>query len=563
MKIGMKIFAVLFCLTIAAFTAVPAEATPLNDSTLVILKAYEPPVIDGQLDPIWYNAAEIGALRVDAANASELDDDYWWDCYPVFRVLWDEDNLYLYGRVRDDVMNVEADAVHEDDSFELFFDGGNDKTDGNYDAVNDFQFRFSYEDETNADLDAGTGNAGEPSFDPTMIEYAKMDTFYFDEFPGYTFEAAIPWSELRFTPIDDGTEIGFDVQYNDNDTGARDHMLRWWTTSNDAWFDASQFGNATLSEFTVYPELTIPKVNGTAPTVDATMEGAWSSAPLFSGHVFIQRQAGDYDETLWTDPVFLEDIFFDYKTLYDDEYFYLFVDVVDDERNVDGDASYNMDGIELYFDAGNTDGTQYDDGDAQYRWVYNTEAGDGNNSPVATNEEFAWTDTDLGYAFELKFPLDSLPQGGDYGDGYIFGFEVQVNDNDGGAREHLMRWWSDDNNSWADPSLFGTAALEAANIQVGVEDEAPGLASSFALEQNYPNPFNPVTTIPFTVPRDGHITLTVHNILGEKVATLVDGFRTANQYEVNFNGVDLSSGIYFYTLKTTKSVQTKRMVLLK
>jgi hypothetical protein len=93
--------------------------------------------------------------------------------------------------------------------------------------------------------------------------------------------------------------------------------------------------------------------------------------------------------------------------------------------------------------------------------------------------------------------------------------------------------------------------------------EIPGNPESYSLEQNYPNPFNPSTTIRFSVPETGLVTLKVFNLLGEQVATLVNSELAKGRYEINFKGNDISSGIYFYTLKAGNYVSTKKMILLK
>ncbi|MFQ6008617.1 MAG: T9SS type A sorting domain-containing protein [Candidatus Zixiibacteriota bacterium] len=94
------------------------------------------------------------------------------------------------------------------------------------------------------------------------------------------------------------------------------------------------------------------------------------------------------------------------------------------------------------------------------------------------------------------------------------------------------------------------------------------LPTSYSLAQNYPNPFNPSTVIEFTVPRRGHIELSVYNLLGQRVATLVDepmhpGVYRAVWYGTDQAGQRVASGIYFYRLKAEQFVQTKKMVLLK
>jgi hypothetical protein len=87
--------------------------------------------------------------------------------------------------------------------------------------------------------------------------------------------------------------------------------------------------------------------------------------------------------------------------------------------------------------------------------------------------------------------------------------------------------------------------------------------TSFSLHQNYPNPFNPSTSITFNLDRSGFASLTVYNILGQKVATLISGNLSAGVHEVNFNASNLSSGVYMYKLESGNNVAVKKMMLLK
>ena len=105
-----------------------------------------------------------------------------------------------------------------------------------------------------------------------------------------------------------------------------------------------------------------------------------------------------------------------------------------------------------------------------------------------------------------------------------------------------------------------------------VENDGVGSPSEFLLFQNYPNPFNPSTKIKFTISqspllggdgRGGVVTLKVYEILGNQVATLVNKELPAGEYEVEFNAKNLSSGMYFYSLRTGSFTQTKKMLLLK
>ena len=94
---------------------------------------------------------------------------------------------------------------------------------------------------------------------------------------------------------------------------------------------------------------------------------------------------------------------------------------------------------------------------------------------------------------------------------------------------------------------------------VAVPDAA--IVKDFSLEQNYPNPFNPVSTINYTIYSPGRVNLTVYDILGKKIATLVDEFQSANTYSYNINGADYSSGLYFYQLTVGSVFETKKMIL--
>lgn len=96
---------------------------------------------------------------------------------------------------------------------------------------------------------------------------------------------------------------------------------------------------------------------------------------------------------------------------------------------------------------------------------------------------------------------------------------------------------------------------------IDTEDEA--LPHVFALDQNYPNPFNPTTTISFSIPESQDVELTVYNVLGQQVATLVSGFQTAGSHQVQFDASQLASGMYLYRIAAGKNVSVKKMLLVK
>ena len=96
----------------------------------------------------------------------------------------------------------------------------------------------------------------------------------------------------------------------------------------------------------------------------------------------------------------------------------------------------------------------------------------------------------------------------------------------------------------------------------GVENDYE-LPNEFALKQNYPNQFNPATKIEYSLREPGDVKLFVYDLLGKKIATLVDSFQSAGSYSVNFNGSSLSSGTYFYSIETGGQKISKKMILMK
>ena len=95
------------------------------------------------------------------------------------------------------------------------------------------------------------------------------------------------------------------------------------------------------------------------------------------------------------------------------------------------------------------------------------------------------------------------------------------------------------------------------------ENQISTIPVEFNLTQNYPNPFNPTTKIVYSIAQPSQVKLIVTNILGQVVETLVNDFKSAGTFEVNFNAENLSSGLYIYTLESSSSVISKKMTLLK
>jgi len=141
--------------------------------------------------------------------------------------------------------------------------------------------------------------------------------------------------------------------------------------------------------------------------------------------------------------------------------------------------------------------------------------------------------------------INSNPDG-DYGDNYI--------------------WWG-----YTESNYPYYVATQLFDIAVGVNNSESEVPKQFVLKQNYPNPFNPSTTIEYVIPQkiaDGNnqqlfVTLSVFDILGKKIQTIVKKEQSQGTYRITFNADNLPSGIYFYRLNAGSNQQTKKMVLLR
>ena len=101
------------------------------------------------------------------------------------------------------------------------------------------------------------------------------------------------------------------------------------------------------------------------------------------------------------------------------------------------------------------------------------------------------------------------------------------------------------------------------NNLVGINETSVEIPDGYLLNQNYPNPFNPVTKISYQLPEAGSVSLQIYNVLGKLVTTLVNERQNSGTFEVQFDGKELSSGVYFYRLNANGISILKMMTLLK
>jgi len=121
----------------------------------------------------------------------------------------------------------------------------------------------------------------------------------------------------------------------------------------------------------------------------------------------------------------------------------------------------------------------------------------------------------------------------------------------------------DNNSSYVFIGTAGTGVwLLKQTVLTSVSDNN-NIPEGFKLYQNYPNPFNPSTTIRYELPKESEVKLVIYNLLGEKVAELVNTFQKAGRYEVEWNAGNFASGVYFYSIMAGNFFSTKKLILLK
>lgn len=195
-----------------------------------------------------------------------------------------------------------------------------------------------------------------------------------------------------------------------------------------------------------------------------------------------------------------------------------------------------------------------------------------------TNKRKMWDDgthgdvtaNDSAYTVELTYPIGATAgkvfkfgiRGGDNeaGNGQGFGNNHLENIDDANAAYTITTDFGSINPKYYDYWNFDTHTYTTPT-SVGAENGAQ--PTEFALSQNYPNPFNPSTKIEFAVPVQSNVKLSVFNIVGQEVATLVNGPVSAGKHTVTFNASGFSSGMYFFRLSSGSFNTVKKMVLMK
>lgn len=279
-------------------------------------------------------------------------------------------------------------------------------------------------------------------------------------------------------------------------------------------------------------------------------------------------------------------------TGWNENWFYLYAEVKDDTVTAGTTSDvWATDNMELKFDPQAKDSVTNSIWDTRLTAPYDKATPIDTLSTVTDPANKKWVKKliDGGYAFEMaiRWPAVGSTEKVSVGVDSVFGMAINFHDNDGAARKSSVTWaafnldavyntvkylgtvkFLPDNKLMFIPTNNVTGRTnhnfpyDGSDEPVGVEDDNY-IPYIFALEQNYPNPFNPSTRISFTLEKEGHASLTVYNVLGQKVATILSQELQAGQHFVNFNASNLATGLYFYKLESGSNVSTKKMMLLK
>lgn len=265
----------------------------------------------------------------------------------------------------------------------------------------------------------------------------------------------------------------------------------------------------------------------------------------------------------------------------DDDYLYVAADVIDDvyDGYQPGDGTngwWENDVFELFIGLYDQHGPKHggmnrgDEPDYKFFFLETHTVNDFNSQDtLAVNGDgnYHQEGFDPDWVVEAKLALDDIAFGDDIRFNAVNGMRIPIeptlHDNDGAGWEgNLVGSPFNTDNAWQTPSVWSSTWI-GDQFTVGIDEETTGIIFHYSLDNNYPNPFNPTTTINYSLASSGKVNISVYNILGQEVATLVNKYQHAGEHRVVWNGHGLSSGVYIYRLRSNDFVQTKKMMLMK
>ena len=422
-----------------------------------------PITIDGSIDEAWgltnkyqvANSINLGATEAPTAE----------DISAAFHTGWDLDYFYLFAMIKDDKDSSAAGTdLHMFDNLEVFLNPNlaNDNLNGVYgdDAM---QIRFNRKNE-------GISGQNVPAAEDVVFSQVETDT-------GWVVEAKIKWSGILpdGMTLPEGMEMGFELSVSDRDEGdTRDHVIAWNNDSGEdkAWSDTRYFGILKVKERIIKDPRTVAiqgKPNA-APTIDGDgSDDVWADVNEVAIDRVVPKLTGETTGE--------GDFSASYKTFYNSENLFIYVDVTDDVLvKYEGTSdTYRFDYIEIYVnpsyanDDAETGG--YADDAMQIRFnLGNPETTSGSGKQPGEGQwQVAFTESATGYTAEIRLAWAGIFLSDmTLSPPMEFGFDVIVADNDGALdggnpqRDMLLSWNNDSkkDNSHFSTLYFGTAALQ-------------------------------------------------------------------------------------------------------
>jgi hypothetical protein len=512
------------------------------------------PVIDGFADPVWDAANEGKMDQIVEGSATTADG--------TFKVLWDEENLYLFIQVNDPIRSPwDFDSENVNpwmyDNVEVFLGPAN-HPEKEY-KTGDHQYRFT----------PGIPNLYNPWADPREV-FDDLEVAEQDNTSNYVFEVAWPWEHIMRDTLElisnvvNGMIMEFEMQFADNNTigePVRDNVVAW----NNDTKDGNSWNNTDLWGF-----LKLVGGPGEGPSRRITYEAVYTPTPPvidgFADPVWDTANEGKMDQIVEGGPTTADGTF---KVLWDEDNLYFYIQVNDPIRSPWEFDSENVnpwmyDNVEVFLGPANHPVGEYKTGDHQYRFtpgipgLYNPWA-----DPRTIDEtvEFAEQDNTSNYVFEIAWPwthilrdtLDLLPK---ITTNHIMEFEIQFADNNTigePVRDNVIAWNndSDDGNSWNNTLLWGFMKLTGDPVNV------TDIRQNAELKV-YPSPARDYIKIES---QHSFSQIFVTNLLGQNILQ-----KTFSSSEFNYT-LELSQiekgGVYFLNVITEKGRESRKFIITK
>ena len=282
---------------------------------------------------------------------------------------------------------------------------------------------------------------------------------------------------------------------------------------------------------------------------------------------------------------------------WDNEWFYLYEEVMDDTVAATAADVWDNDELEIKIDPVPDDSTETSTFELRLTALGELDVLPGELTESLDNvpdnmKKYARKITNDGYVLEMAVQWSAITNNGEEikpAPGEIFGAALQNHDNDGETYRHASIQWSAVMSDlvWKTPKYLGTVKfLDNNKLQfipvnsmtgeinpipydgsdynpTDAGDAEPALLLGFNLLQNYPNPFNSITTIEYIVPTSSFVQIKIYDLTGREISTIVKEEKQAGNYKIKFDSVNLSSGVYFYRMQAGSFSSTKKFIILQ